>query len=159
MLKITTDILMIMVTMSKKKKTGDIIPKKPRKLHPALQANVDRVKRGEKLPGGGRPKGSRTVFAETFLKAFIADFNEHGTDAIETVRREKPADYIKVAASLLPKDFNINMTNEAELEKFLEQFDPAELNDFISGTIALGAARRSKDKQAPGTRRQSDIVH
>lgn len=89
-------------------------------------------------PGGGRPKGSRVVFAETFLKDFLADWELHGADVIETVRIEDPTSYVKVAASLLPKDFNLNFTNEAALDKLLDQFDDEQLTQLLAGLVSLG---------------------
>lgn len=59
----------------------------------------------------GRPKGSRNKLGEAFIEAMHADFEEHGVAAIETVRREKPDQYLKVIASILPKDLNVNVNN------------------------------------------------
>src|SRR4051794_14484929 len=61
-------------------------------------------------PGhGGRPKGSRNKLGEDFINALAEDFAKHGAAAIERVRLEKPDAYIKVVASLLPKDVNLNI--------------------------------------------------
>lgn len=56
---------------------------------------------------GGRPKGSRNRISEAFLKALSDDFDEHGVATIETVRVEKPHEYLKIIASLLPKQVEI----------------------------------------------------
>jgi hypothetical protein len=61
--------------------------------------------------GGGRPKGARTKLGEQFLSALQEDFEAHGVEAIQTVRTERPQDYIKVIASLMPKDLNLNINN------------------------------------------------
>lgn len=59
-------------------------------------------------PGGpGRPKGSRHALGESFISALQADFHEHGEAAIKKAREEKPAEYIKVLASILPKEIEI----------------------------------------------------
>lgn len=56
-------------------------------------------------PGNpGRPKGARNKLGEAFIKAMLDDFNEHGVAAVETVRIEKPDQYLKVIASILPKE-------------------------------------------------------
>src|SRR3954447_5179074 len=61
-------------------------------------------------PGeGGRKKGSRNKLGEDFILALAEDFAKHGAAAIERVRLEKPDAYIKVVASLLPKDVNLNV--------------------------------------------------
>ncbi len=59
-------------------------------------------------PGeGGRKKGSRNKLGEDFIQAIAEDFENHGAAVIERVRQERPTDYLKVVASLLPKDVNI----------------------------------------------------
>jgi hypothetical protein len=60
----------------------------------------------------GRPKGSRNKLGEAFIEALHEDFNEHGVAAIQVVRAEKPDQYLKVIASLLPKDINLNVTDQ-----------------------------------------------
>ncbi len=63
----------------------------------------------------GRPKGARNKLGEAFIEAMHADFNEHGVKAIERVRIEKPDQYLKVIASLLPKDVNLNVNSMDDL--------------------------------------------
>jgi hypothetical protein len=64
---------------------------------------------------GGRPKGARNKLGEAFIQALYDDFNEHGIAAVEKVRAEKPDQYLKVIASLLPKDVNLNVNSEIEM--------------------------------------------
>ena len=54
----------------------------------------------------GRPKGSRNRLGEDFMQAMAEDFAQHGKDAIEEVRQKRPHDYLKVVASILPKELN-----------------------------------------------------
>jgi len=63
----------------------------------------------------GRPKGSRNALGEDFISTLQADFKEHGAQVVETVRTERPADYLKVVASILPKEINVNKTALQEL--------------------------------------------
>jgi hypothetical protein len=75
-------------------------------------------------PGNpGRPRGSRNKLGEAFIAALAEDFEKHGAAVIERVRQERPADYIKVVASLLPKDLNLNVTKLDDLtdEQLLER--------------------------------------
>ena len=57
----------------------------------------------------GRAPGSRNKLGEAFIEALYADFREHGAATIAKVREEKPDQYLKVVASLMPKDLNINV--------------------------------------------------
>lgn len=62
------------------------------------------------MPGNpGRPKGSKNRLGEDFITALADDFAKHGSAVIEKVRQEKPDAYLKVVASLLPKDINLNV--------------------------------------------------
>jgi len=74
-------------------------------------ASPQKDEKGRFLPGnsgfGGRPKGSRNKLGEAFLKALADDFEKNGADAIEQTRITKPEVYVKVVASLLPKQIEI----------------------------------------------------
>lgn len=79
-------------------------------------------------PGPGRPKGSRNALAESFIDAMHADFAEHGVSAIHAVREEKPDQYLKVIASILPKELTVNVNefegmSDGELIDRLRQLD------------------------------------
>ena len=60
----------------------------------------------------GRPKGARNKLGEAFLEAMLDDFTEHGAVVIETVRTEKPDQYLKVIASILPKEMNLSVNDQ-----------------------------------------------
>ncbi len=74
--------------------------------------------------GGGRPKGSRNRLSEDFLRALHEDFQENGAVAIRRVRVERPQDYIKVIAGLLPKemDLNINRYDDISDNQLRQEF-------------------------------------
>lgn len=56
----------------------------------------------------GRPKGSRNKLGEAFLAAMHADFQAHGQAVIVEVRETNPSQYLKVIASILPKQFELD---------------------------------------------------
>ena len=62
----------------------------------------------------GRPVGSRNKLSEDFLEALYEDFHANGKEAIATTRAEKPDQYLKVIASLLPRDVNLNVNEFAD---------------------------------------------
>lgn len=70
--------------------------------------------------GGGRPKGSRNKLAEAFITDMQADWEANGVATIAQVREERPEVYLKVVASILPRDLNVNINP-------LEEADDAEL--------------------------------
>lgn len=55
----------------------------------------------------GRPKGGRNKLSEAFIRALCSDFEDHGAEVIERVRIESPADYLKVIAKLVPREFSV----------------------------------------------------
>lgn len=96
-------------------------------------------------PGNpGRPKGSRNKLGEAFLEAMHADFEQHGVDVIARVRAEKPDQYLKVIASILPKDLNVNinqmddLTDDQLIER-IRSLDSA-IRPFLDAQGASGVA-------------------
>jgi hypothetical protein len=74
---------------------------------------------------GGRMKGSRNLLSKAFIDALAKEFQEHGAEAIRIVRIERPHEFLKVVASLLPKEFEITTSNirevsDDELDRFIE---------------------------------------
>jgi hypothetical protein len=107
----------------------------------------------------GRPKGARSKLGEAFIEALKDDFEEHGITAIQVVRAEKPDQYLKVIASLLPKDINLNFNDNSEMtddeltsriRDLAAQLSPFLLNG--TGDVATGTG------DAAGSE-QSAIVH
>jgi len=64
-------------------------------------------KPGQSGNPAGRPKGARNKLGTEFLEKMLKDFQEHGESVIETVRTEKPDQYLKVVASILPKEIEL----------------------------------------------------
>lgn len=87
--------------------------------------------------GGGRPKGSRNALSEAFVQALHDSFVEHGAETIETVRTEKPDQYLKVIASLVPKELTLNLNDaesmtDDELIQRIRELDAA-IHPFLAG--------------------------
>jgi hypothetical protein len=59
----------------------------------------------------GRPKGAKNRLQGDFLYALADDFREHGVEAIRIMRVERPAEYVKVVASLMPKELLVTQDN------------------------------------------------
>jgi len=53
---------------------------------------------------GGSLEATRRSFNKDFLLALAADFKKHGAAAIEKVREQQPAAYMKICALLVPRE-------------------------------------------------------
>ena len=70
---------------------------------------MSRAPNGQYLPGtGGRRAGSRNKLQAKFIEELAKDFAEHGEGVIKIVRIEKPTEYLKIVASILPKEFIVS---------------------------------------------------
>jgi Family of unknown function (DUF5681) len=90
----------------------------------------------------GRPKGARNKLSETFLQALADDFDSHGKDVIEKVRADRPHDYLKVIAAVLPKRMEIE--DAAPTRRASDLTD-----DELAGIIerANGSEKTSRGRQ------------
>jgi len=81
-----------------------------------------------------RPKGAHNKLGEEFLTQLCDDFEAHGAAVIERVRQEDPATYIRVIASLVPRDIKID-----------RRLDAGPLSDLTGDELAalLYAARNA----------------
>jgi len=96
-----------------------------------------RFKPGQSGNPAGRPKGSRNRHSENFLNAFAQDFEQHGAAVSERVRKERPQDYLKVAASLLSKQ----METETRRTRPLSELGDGELIELLAGDIEMVVER------------------
>jgi len=135
------------------KKNGDNTPNK----HLPQELIDNEWQKGQSGNPAGRPKGTRTKFSETFLKAFLEDFEAHGKDAIKEVRKKDPSTYLRVAVSIVPKQVSIEK-EATDLDKILEQLSDTELEDAIKGLTVLGIASQKGTAQK-GAKEQPSNIH
>jgi hypothetical protein len=122
---------------------------------------------GKFAPGwSGNPGGSleatRRSFNKDFLLALAADFKKHGAAAIEKVRKQQPAAYMKICALLVPRELQVEhsggvkaMTDE-QLERSIELIKEmiaqreaganAKVIDGVPEPAALPAPRKPRRK-------------
>lgn len=86
-------------------------------------------------PGNpGRPKGSRNKLGEAFIQALHEQFLEHGADVIERVIRDKPEQFLKVVAAVIPQ----------EVHHRVEDYDELSDDDLRAEFIAAAGAIQAR---------------
>jgi hypothetical protein len=106
---------------------------------------------GKFAPGwSGNPGGSleatRRSFNKDFLLALAADFKKHGAAAIEKVRKQQPAAYMKICALLVPREMKVehsggvkDLTDE-QLEAMIEYLEASLEAQAQSAKVIEGEA-------------------
>lgn len=108
-------------------------------------------KPGQSGNPAGRPKGSRNKLGEAFIAALHDDFQENGVDAIKQVRINKPHEYLKVVASILPKELKISTESDLsdeQLDKRIREIAAA-VNAVLGGAEAGTAPPASGEAETP----------
>src|SRR5262245_46798523 len=59
--------------------------------------------------GGGRPPGARNKLGEQFLHDLAATWRELGPQALRRCAEEDPSAFLRVVASLMPREVNIDV--------------------------------------------------
>ena len=63
----------------------------------------------------GRPKGARAKLGEQFCQDVYAKWQEVGERCIDEMIADKPGDFVKLVASMLPKDINVNVSDGSDM--------------------------------------------
>lgn len=78
----------------------------------AKQLDPFKFKPGQSGNPNGRPKGSKHKLAESFLADCLNEWETHGAVAISDMREKNPGDFVKMVASLVPKEMTLNLNND-----------------------------------------------
>ncbi len=86
-----------------------------------------RFKPANKL--SGRPKGSRDRLTSAFINKLAVDFGRNGKKAIQRCRLADPGAYLRLVASLVPKDVHVRRNHTvthitelvSETDKWIEE--------------------------------------
>lgn len=114
-------------------------------------------KPGQSGNPAGRPKGSRNKLGEAFIEALHDDFQAHGASTIARVREEDPTAYVKVCASLLPKELKIERMDDLSDEQLDQRIK--QLAAVIGLEIGAGgiAGREAEAEGAEQARKVSTL--
>lgn len=89
---------------------------------------------------GGRVKGSRNKLSADFIAALAKAFEEQGEAAIKIVAKEEPKDFLRVIASIIPRELDIH-------DNRLKEFS----DDDVDAIIADYRERIARRASATGT--------
>ena len=95
--------------------------------------------------GPGRTKGSRNRIAYKLIEALEKDFQEHGDETIKIARIERPVEYLRIIASVTPKEFEI-------VDSRLGELSDEELDVFIAklrGQLRSGVVEDAGSGEEP----------
>ena len=104
-------------------------------------------------PGqGGRRKGARHRISTALLETIAKDFAEHGEEVVKITRIEKPVEYLRIVASLLPRELEITVgplqeISDQELELLIER--AREQHRLIDITPTTGGGEASETDGRP----------
>ncbi|GAA4717146.1 hypothetical protein H9L13_06805 [Sphingomonas lutea] len=96
--------------------------------------------------GGGRRKGSRNRLTETFIAAIEIDFAEHGPDALAQLRGDDPATYLRIIASLIPRDLILKREQRPDYS----ELSISELEELLGRERANGSFSRALQQARHG---------
>ena len=88
------------------------------------EKHASRWQKGQSGNPAGRPKGSKHKLAEGFLRDLLTVWSETGIDCIRQMAKKRPGDFVRVCASLIPKEFHVK-------EKSLREMTNQEIDEFI----------------------------
>jgi hypothetical protein len=125
--------------------TGEITPLRPKlaepKNSPANSNLAPPWQPGQSGNPAGRPRGSRNRLSESFLSDFHTVWEGEGLEAIRRCARNDPSTFVRVAASLLPHDINLNVGVNAETF----------VGNFRAAVALLG-------NELPSSRRRTKVI-
>jgi hypothetical protein len=73
-------------------------------------------------PGPGRRVGSRNKLTEAFATDLRLAWERDGASVLERVARDEPGTLLKVVASLMPRDVDIDVSGAVDVGDFARRF-------------------------------------
>lgn len=96
---------------------------------------------------------ARPNLGEAFIKALADDFEKYGAAAIETVRAEKPDQYLKIVGTFAPKETSADADDVEALsdEELIERLRALHetVGSFLAGSEEPSLSRDGDKARAP----------
>jgi hypothetical protein len=99
--------------------------------------------------GAVGPLVAATSCRGDFLKALAADFTQHGAGVIRIARIEKPVEYLKVIASVLPRELQIETSALADMSD----------EDLAAHISLLQRMQQRKAEAEPESKSDAEVIH
>ena len=112
--------------------------------------------KGQSGNPAGRTKGARNRLNDDFLLALQADFSTNGPAAIVEVREQRPHEYLKIIASILPKQIEIK-ENFGELDDAQLAIIGAALDILSRDASAITIEHFQGDREAGGAQQAIEL--
>ncbi len=140
---------LIQATVTNEVTVGDGAPVKHRGLMPPW-------KPGQSGNPDGRKKGARNRLSEEFLCDLESAWKDRGNQVIYRVIEDRPQDFLKVIASLMPKEAHVSISH-------FEEMSDEQLRERVARTIGqlrtfLDAPRAGGDAGRVGEEAQGALV-
>jgi hypothetical protein len=102
-------------------------------------------KKGESGNPGGKARGAKDRFTRKFWTDWFNEWEIGGPDAISKVRLTDPGTFVRIAASLMPKETEVTLKNE------FDRMTDAELREFIARELASsgGSSEGEETPESP----------
>jgi hypothetical protein len=88
----------------------------------------------------GRKRGTPNKFSRAFLADVAEKWHAHGADVLDEVRHDDPATFLRVCASLVPREILLTTQNATPVSQMSETELQAVIIEDISGVERLKAA-------------------
>jgi hypothetical protein len=112
---------------------------------------------------GGRAKGVKNRLSHAFLTALAEDFEQHGVEAIKICRVERPNEYLRVIAHLMPKELEVTVgplqeISDVELETLIEHARTRIIDVTANAAGGADSETDGKSSQLLPTVRETKVI-
>ena len=86
----------------------------------------------------GRPKGSKNKISEKFLENLYENWERQGANALDKAAENEPMQYVKMVASLVPRELMKETSINISFIEALKQINQSEA-ELLNGSIHEGS--------------------